>query len=136
LLDRDLVGHLEAVSLHADDLLGVVGEDPDRLEAEVHEDLRADSVVAQVCRQAELDVRVDSVEPSLLELVRTELVQQADPASLLGQVKQDAEALALDPAERIGELLAAVAAKRVEYVSGEAFGVDPNHHRLALIGRL
>jgi len=45
-LDRDLVGDREPVAGEAGDLLRVVGEDPDRGEAQVDEDLRADAVVA------------------------------------------------------------------------------------------
>src|SRR3954469_5075857 len=44
LLDRDLVGDPQPVALQAADLLGIVGEDPDRAQAEVDEDLRTDAV--------------------------------------------------------------------------------------------
>ena len=77
-----------------------------------------------------LEVRLDRVEPLLLQLVRLQLVQQADPAALLRHVEEDAAALLLDPAERQLELLAAVAAERVEDVAGEALGVDAHEHVL------
>ena len=57
------------------------------------------------------------------------------PAALLGEVEQHAEALGLDPPQRVGELLAAVAAQRVEDVAGEALGVHAHHHGLAALGR-
>src|SRR6185503_18179526 len=55
-LDRDLVGHAQAVALEPDDLLRVVGEQPNRRQPEVDENLRADPVVAQVGRQPELEI--------------------------------------------------------------------------------
>ena len=93
-------------------------------QAEVDEDLRADAVVAQVDRQAELEVGVDGVHALVLQVVGLELVQQADAAALLGQVEQHAGALALDHRQRRLELLAAVAAQRVEDVAGQALRVD------------
>ena len=101
----------------------VVREDADRGQPEVGEDLVADAVVARVGREAELDVRLDRVEALLLQLVGAELVQQPDPAPLLGHVEEHAAALARDLRERLLELLAAVAAQRVEDVAGEALGV-------------
>ena len=127
-LDRDLVGHAQAVALEADDLLRVVRQQADLAEPEVDEDLGADAVVAQVGRQAELQVRVDGVEALLLELVGAQLVEQADPAALLREVEEHALALLLDAHERVLELLAAVAAQRVEDVAGQALGVDADEH--------
>ena len=128
--DRHLLGDREPVALEPEDLLRVVGEDADAGQAEVAEDLGADAVVAQVGRQPELDVGVDRVEALLLELVGAQLVQQADAAALLGEVEQHAPALLLDRRQRRLELLAAVAAQRVEDVAGEALGVDADQHVL------
>ena len=127
-LDRHLRRHAEPVALQPADLLRVVGEDADRRQPEVDEDLRADAVVAQVDRQAELEVGVDRVHPLVLQVVGAQLVQQADPAALLGEVEQDAGALALDHRQRGLELLAAVAAQRVEDVAGQALGVHADEH--------
>ena len=128
--DRHLVGHPQAVALQPADLLGVVGQDPDRRQAEVDQDLGADAVVAQVGRQAELEVGVDGVIALLLQLVGLELVEQADAATLLGEVEQHALALGLDHRQRRLQLLAAVAAQRVEDVAGQALGVHADQHVL------
>ena len=58
--------------------------------------MRPDPVVAEVGRKPQPQVRVDRVEPLLLELVGAELVQQADAATLLGQIQEHAATLALD----------------------------------------
>ena len=109
-------------------LRGVVGEDTDRRQAEVGKDLRPDPVLACVGLEAELEVRLDGVEALLLQLVRAELVEEADPPALLREIEQYSLPLVLDPRERVLELLPAVAAPRMEDVAGEAFGVDADEH--------
>ena len=111
-------------------LLRVVREDADRRQPEVGEDLDADPVLARVGGEAELEVRLDRVEALLLQLVGLQLVQQADAAALLRHVEEHAALLGADPRERELELLAAVAAQRVEDVAGEALGVDAHEHVL------
>ena len=126
--DRHLLGDRQAVALQPADLLRVVREDADAGEPEVDEDLRADAVVAQVDGQPELEVRVDRVVALVLQVVGAQLVQQPDPAPLLGEVEQHAAAGLLDHRQRRLELLAAVAAQRVEDVAGEALGVHAHEH--------
>src|SRR5204863_3772291 len=119
-LDRNLCAHRQAVALHAADLLGVVGEDADRAEAEIDEDLRSNPIVAQVRGQPQAQVGLDRVEAFLLQLVGAQLVQQADAAALLGEVKDHSLALALDHRKRRFQLLAAVASQRVKNVGRQA----------------
>ena len=129
-LDRHLLDDREAEALDPGDLLRVVREDADRRQAEVGEDLAADPVLAHVGREAELEVGLDGVEPVLLQLVRLQLVQEADAPALLRHVEEDAALLGGDARERQLELLAAVAAERVEDVAGQALGVDADEHVL------
>src|SRR5262245_3656582 len=110
-LDRLLRDGGETEPADAGDLPRVVREHADGREPEVGQDLRADPVLAGVRLEPELEVRLDRVETLLLELVGAQLVQQADPASLLRQIQEDAEPFRLDPGERPPELLAAVAAE-------------------------
>src|SRR2546430_5945331 len=51
-------------------------QDPDRREPEVGEDLAPDPVFAGVGGKAELEVRLDGVQPALLQFVRLQLVQE------------------------------------------------------------
>ena len=76
------------------------------------------------------EVRLDGVEPLLLQLVGLQLAEEADPAALLREVEDHALALRLDPAQRELELLAAVTAERVEDVAGQALGMDADEHVL------
>ena len=62
-------------------------------------------------REAEREVRIDGVEAGLLELVRLQLVEQADAAALLRHVEEHAARLGADQLQRGVELVAAVAAE-------------------------
>src|SRR6266540_798980 len=123
-LDRHLLDDRQAEALDARDLLRVVREDSNRREPEIGEDLVADPVFAHVGRETELEVGLDGVHPVLLELVGLQLVEKADAPALLRHVEEYAALLGADPRERLLELLAAVAAERVEDVSGQTLGVD------------
>ena len=127
-LDRQLLGDAQPVRLEAGDLLRVVRQQPDRGQAEVGEDLVADPPLALVGGEAEREVGLDGVQPLLLQLVGLELCEQADAAALLRHVEEHAAALVGDRVQRRVELLAAVAAQRVEDVAGQAFGVDADEH--------
>ncbi len=60
-------------------------------------------------------------------------MHQADAAPLVAaQVEDDAATLGADGAQRLLQLRAAVAAQRAEDVAGQALGVDPDQHVLAL----
>src|SRR5215210_4808252 len=96
-LDRHLLDDLEPEAFDAGDLLRVVRQDPDGAEAELGENLVADPVVAHVRREAELQIRIDRVEAVLLQLVRTKLVEEADTATFLRHVQEDAPLLRGDP---------------------------------------
>ena len=69
----------------------------------------------------------------VLQLVGLQLVQQADAAALVpAHVEHDAAALVGDRGERRVELRTAVAAQRAEHVAGQALGVHPDQHVLAV----
>ena len=63
-LDRHLLDHGEPEALDPGHLLRVVREDANGRQAQVGEDLAADAVLAQVGREAELEVGLDGVEPA------------------------------------------------------------------------
>src|SRR5262249_53576850 len=92
-LDRHLLDDRQAVAVEAAELPGIVREDPDGREAEVGEDLVPDPPLARVRGKAELEVRLDGIEPIFLQLVRAELVEESDPTALLRHVEEDAPPL-------------------------------------------
>ena len=120
-----------AIAFEADHLARIVGDRPDRLEAEVEQDLRADAVLAQVGLEPELLVGLDRVGALVLQLVRLELVEQTDAAAFLIEIDDHAASLGGDHLHRLVELPAAVAAHRVEDVAGEALRVHADENVFA-----
>src|SRR5262249_7619088 len=94
----------DAIGLEPGDLLRIVGQQADALDAEVAQDLGADAVVAEIFLEAELEVRLHRVAPAILQGVRADLVRQADAPALLVQVDEDAGARLRDQLERLCEL--------------------------------
>ncbi len=92
----------------------------------MEQDLSPDPVLAQVHREAEGLVRLDGVHATVLQVVRLELVRQADPAALLAQVHQDAALLRGQHLHGLVELHPAVAPLGAEDVPGQALGMDPD----------
>ena len=129
-LERHAARDLEAVALEAGALGRVVGHQADAREAEVCEDLGADAVVAQIRREAELDVGFDCVAALVLQRIGAHLVGKADAAAFLAHVEHDALALCLDFLECERELVAAVAAHGAERIAREALRVDAHEHVL------
>src|SRR5215212_3864553 len=129
-LDRNVLDDAQAEPLDACCLARVVREDADRRQAEVVQDLVPDPPLPCVGWKAELEIRLDGVEPAFLELVGLQLVEQADAAALLRHVEEDAAFLVRDPAQGEVELLAAVAPQRVEDVAGQTLRMVAYEHVL------
>ena len=130
--ERHPLDDLEAQGFDRRLLARIVRQKPQATDTELDEHLPADAVIALVGRETELDVSLDRIEPfSVLKTISSDLVLETDASAFLPQVKDDAPALSLDLLHRAIELLAAVAAQRVEGVPGEAFAVKPHQHRLA-----
>ena len=71
--------------------------------------------------------------PGVLQLVGAQLVQQTDAAALVAaDVEHHAAALVGHRVQRGVQLRAAVAAQRAEHVAGQALGVHPDEHVLAV----
>src|SRR2546426_2048676 len=129
-LDGYALGDVKTVSLETDDLLRIVGQELQVLDPEIHEDLGADAVVAQVGMEAQRRVGFDRVLALVLKLVGAHLVEKPDPAPLLPHIDEDPAPLRLDPGERLVELKPAVASARVENVPRQTLGVHTDQHGL------
>src|SRR5439155_3631888 len=127
-LERRTGHDIDAVALEAADLLGVVGEEPDAVDTQVAQDLRADPVVPQILAEAELQVRLDGVPALVLERVGADLVRQPDPPALLMEIDEDAATGRGDQGERLLELIPAIAALGAEHVARQALGVEADEH--------
>ena len=65
-LDRHPFDHLQAVAFDADNFARIVGNQPDAVQPELHEDLCADAIVAQIGLETELQIRFDGIAARIL----------------------------------------------------------------------
>jgi len=135
-LGRDRGGEalddLDAGGFEGFDLFRVVGEETDLGEAELLEDGGGQLEVTAVGLEAELEIGFDGVEALILQFVGAELGHEADAATFLLLVEQNAGAFFGDAGEREMELVVAVAAEGVEDIAGGALGVDADDGRMRM----
>jgi hypothetical protein len=120
----DALGDADAGVFEGGYFFGVVGDEADGGDVEGLEDFGGEGEASVVVLEAEFEVGFDGVAALVLELVGAELGHEADAAAFLLFIEEDAGALGGDHGEGEVELVVAVAAQRVEDVSGEALGVD------------
>ena len=111
------------------DLVGIIGEQAHTGNAQRFQNFAGEREVAVVGFETETLVGFDGIEAGILEFVGLELGHQADAASLLLLVDQDAGPFLGNHGERKLELLAAVATQGMKDVSSEALGMDPHEGR-------
>src|SRR5688500_5351091 len=95
-LDRHAFDDLDPVLGESLQFRRIVRQHPRALDPELSEYGRGRRIIAPVDGQAERDVRVDGVEPSILQRVRADLVEQPDTASLMPEVEQYSAVSAAD----------------------------------------
>src|SRR5262249_33171180 len=98
-------GYLYPITLQAFDLVRVVGEQPDFTDPEVSQNLRANSIVAQVIFETQLQIRLHRVQPRVLQRVSANFVTEPDAATFLMQINDHARVRRENPVHRFLELL-------------------------------
>src|SRR5437868_3685046 len=126
--DRHALIDGQAVTFETDKFPRIIGNRPDRLEAEIEKNLGADSVVAQVRLEAEPLIRFDGIDSLVLKLVGLELVEQADAAALLIEIDDDALSFFGNHFHRGVELPTTVAAQGMKHVARQALRVHPHEN--------
>ena len=127
--NRQLFGDLEAEAIQAHDLFRIVRQDTNGVKTEVHEDLRADAVFAEIGLEPKPLVRLDGVQSFLLlQLVGVNLVREANATPLLPQIDDHAAAFLGDHLHRPPQLVAAIAPLRAEHIAGEALAMHAHQH--------
>src|SRR5260221_6611273 len=106
---RDPLGDLDPRGVETRDLVRIIGQQPDLVDAERSKHRRGMAIVARVVGEAEALVGVDRVEPAVLKRVSANLVGEADSSSLLAQIEQYAAAVRADDMESFLELRPAIA---------------------------
>src|SRR5208282_351840 len=129
---RDLDRHarnVHTVTAQAFYLVRIVGQQLHLANAEIAQNLRADSIVAEVLVEAEVQVRFDGVHPLVLQRVGANLVAEPDSAALLVEINHHAAVRRHDSLHRLLQLLTAVASRRRKHVAREALRMEPHQRR-------
>src|SRR5579871_6272961 len=79
----DLLNDPKTITFQPNDLLRVVGQQPNRLQSKIGQDLRTQSVFPQIHWVSELAIRLNSIVAILLEFVGLDLWRQPDAAAFL-----------------------------------------------------
>src|SRR5258706_11456486 len=95
------------------------------------ENLGSEHVGTSMLAVTEAHIRLEGIEPGILQLVRSQFFIQTDPPTLLAEV-DEYPALDREARQRFGELLTAITAQRTEDVPGHAFGVHPDQRDLCI----
>ncbi len=109
----DLVGDADAVAFEGDDFFWMIGEDPNVLEAEVDQDLRADAAFVldhALARGFAIELAA-LVEMNLGECARPFDGFDAEAASRVVQVEKDAAVFLGDGSQRARDEFAAIASR-------------------------
>ncbi len=75
-----------------------------------------------------MPVGIHGIEAIVLQLIRAQLVGEADATPFLRQIQQHAAALVVQALHRGLQLLAAIAAQAAEQVAGEAGRMRTHRH--------
>ena len=125
--------HLKAITLKADNFLGVIRQKTELADTEIEEDLRAKAVIAQVAWVTKLRVCLNCIESFLLQLVRMNFCCQSNTASFLPHVNQDTSAFFLDLPKRSVQLISTVASPRAENIAGKTLAMHAHQRWLVLV---
>ena len=100
---------LDAAGGKARHLVGVVCQQPHPMHAQLAQHGRRDEEITLIRAIAQRPVRIECVEPLVLQRIGTQLVHQPDAAAFLGKVDQDARAIGGHPLDRAAQLRPAIA---------------------------
>src|SRR5215469_13000173 len=87
---RHPFGDMDTVPLKRRDLFRIVGQQTNRAEPELAQHFRSRQINALIGVEAQLLIGIERVEPSVLQPVGPEFVDQPDAASLLREIEKHA----------------------------------------------
>ena len=123
---RNTFDNVNTGSLKGFHLVGIVGEQPHARHAERFQYLTGKQEVAMIGLEAEAFVGFHGVKTGVLQFVGLQFCHQTNAAPFLLLIDQDTGAFIRDHGQGEFKLLAAIAAQRVENVTGKALRVDSN----------
>lgn len=129
---RHTLDYTKSAFFQSFNLVRIIGEQAHAGDSERFENFSWQSEYPVIGFESQAFVGLDRVESSILQLVSLELRHQANTAAFLLFVDQNARPFAGDQGKRQFELLAAIAAKRMEYITGQALGMHAHQRRRGL----
>ena len=118
--------HLNSSALERRYFIWIIRKQPHLLNTQRRQRLRRQSELTMVRPEPKLLVRLDSVEPGVLQFISLQLRHQSNAAPFLLFVKQNACTLASDHRQCHFQLLPAIASQRSKHVAGQALRMYPH----------
>src|SRR5205814_1637685 len=128
-----LLYHLQAVTFESDNFFRIIGQKTELANAKIEENLRAETVVAQIAGITKLRVCLNSVESFLLQFIGMDFCCQSNAASFLSHVNQDTAAFLLNLPQRGVQLISTIAPPRAENVASETLAVHAHQRWFVLL---
>src|ERR1019366_5362180 len=123
-----LLDNFQSVTFQTHHLARIVREQPNRLQAKVRQNLRAQTIFAKVHSITEFLIGLDRIITLLLQLVRFDFGSQPDAASLLPHMAQHAGTLVGNLLHRMVQLRTTTATTRAKNIAGETLAVNADEH--------
>ena len=128
-LRRHAFGHADSCGLQRRYFVGIIRDQAHRIDAHLPQNLRRQLKFPAVRLEAQPQIRFHRVQSLILQFVSAQLGHQADAASLLLLVNQDARTGLGNLAQRQLQLQTAIAAQRMEHVARQALRMDAHQRR-------
>ena len=97
----NLLYDLQLITFQADNLTWVVRKETDLSNAEIHQDLCAQSIISEIDSVSEFFVRLNRVESLFLEFVSVDFRGETNPAPFLAHVNENPGASLFDLSESL-----------------------------------
>src|SRR4029077_5341145 len=92
----------------------------------IEENLRPETVIAQIGWQPKLGIRFYRIESFFLQFVSVNFCRETDAASFLPHVNKDAVALLCDPSQRGVQLIPAIAPAGSKNAASNTLAIPPH----------
>src|SRR6267142_6370944 len=127
-LDWDLLDYLKTVTLEANHFFRIVRKQANGSQAKVSQNLRAESVLAQVHAETELLVCLDRVIPLLLQFIRLDLGREANASPFLAHVNDHPATGFRHLSHCLLQLGSTITSARAKHVAGKTLAMHSHQH--------
>ena len=111
------------------DLAGVIGKQRHRADAKRLQHRRRQTEITFIGLEAQPRIGIDGIEALVLQCIGPQLVEQADAAAFLLQIKQNTAArVGADRRQRRVQLRPAITFQTAEHITGQARRMQADQH--------